>query len=302
MSIQSEVERISTNVQNTLEAIRQTGVSVPENATSDALPAAAAALANEKQDKLTGSQGQVVGFDAEGNAVAQAAPQTGMTQDQADERYLQLTGGTISGDLTISGDFQVNGTSSYISGVGLGTIEFGSSITLAGVVNGTPNKPIGFGVLDDSGNIGAGLLIAHVEESSEPDSFMFVTKKGEGASDVKLPYLTPLSVYSAATKGYIDNKVAAIDLPLAFGPQTVATSAWAANTTYSAQGYGFRASVPLSGVTADHIPDVTFAMADAVSGNLAPLADTYAGGIYIYAKEQPSATVNIASVVCTKGA
>ena len=55
-------------------------------------------------------------------------------------------------------------------------------------------------------------------------------------------------------------------------------------------------------MTADHIPDVTFAMADAVSGNLAPLADTYAGGIYIYAKEQPSATVNIASVVCTKGA
>lgn len=302
MSIQSEVERLSANVQSALDTIRQTGVSVPENATCDALPAAAAALANEKQDKLTGSQGQVVGFDAEGNAVAQAAPQTGMTQDQADERYLQLTGGTISGDLTISGDFQVNGTSSYISGVGLGTIEFGSSITLAGVVNDTPNKPIGFGVLDDSGNIGAGLLIAHVEESSEPDSFMFLTKKGEGASDVKLPYLTPLSTYSAATKSYVDNKVFAMNLSLAFGPQTVATSAWAANATYSAQGYGFRASVPLSGVTADHIPDVTFAMADAVSGNLAPLADTYAGGIYIYAKEQPTATVNIASVVCTKGA
>ena len=111
-----------------------------------------------------------------------------------------------------------------------------------------------------------------------------------------------MSTYSAATKSYVDNKVAAMNLSLAFGPQTVATSAWAANTTYSAQGYGFRASVPLSGVTADHIPDVTFAMADAVSGNLAPLADTYMGGIYIYAKEQPSATVNIASVVCTKGA
>ena len=299
MSIQSEVERLSANVQNTLEAIRQAGVSVPENATCDALPAAAAALANEKQDKLTGSQGQVVGFDAEGNAVAQAAPQGGLTQDQADERYLQLSGGTIQGNLRVTGMGQ-------IGGVGLGTMngedEFGSSITLAGVVIETPNKPIGFGVLDDRGNIGAGLLIGHVEESSETDSFMFLTKKGEGASDVRLPYLTPLSVYSAATKGYVDNKVAAINLPLAFGPQTVATSAWAANTTYSAQGYGFRASVPLSGVTADHIPDVTFAMADAVSGNLAPLADTYAGGIHIYAKEQPSATVNIASVVCTKGA
>lgn len=190
MSIQSEVERISTNVQNTLEAIRQTGVSVPENATCDALPAAAAALANEKQDKLTGTQGQVVGFDSSGNAIAQEAP-SGLPE-----------GGT------------------------------------------------------------QGQLLA------------------KGASSAE----------------WVDNPTRA------FGPQTVATSAWAANTTYSAQGYGFRASVPLSGVTADHIPDVTFAMADAVSGNLAPLADTYAGGIYIYAKEQPSATVNIASVVCTKGA
>lgn len=190
MSIQSEVERISTNVQNTLEAIRQTGVSVPENATCDALPAAAAALANEKQDKLTGTQGQVVGFDSSGNAIAQEAP-SGLPE-----------GGT------------------------------------------------------------QGQLLA------------------KGASSAE----------------WVDNPTRA------FGPQTVATSAWAADTTYSAQGYGYRASVPLSGVTADHIPDVTFAMADAVSGNLAPLADTYAGGIYIYAKEQPSATVNIASVVCTKGA
>lgn len=190
MSIASEVSRISQNVQNTISVIQQTAVSVPENPTSDNLPSLAEALSNEKQNKLTGTQGQIVGFDSGGNAVAQAAP-TGLPD-----------GGT------------------------------------------------------------QGQLLA------------------KGASSAE----------------WVDNPTRA------FGPQTVATSAWAANATYSAQGYGFRASVPLSGVTADHIPDVTFAMADAVSGNLAPLADTYAGGIYIYAKEQPSATVNIASVVCTKGA
>ena len=190
VSIQSEVERISANVQNTIDTIKQTGVAVPEGTNSDNLPALAQDLANEKQDKLTGTQGQVVGFDSSGNAIAQEAP-SGLPE-----------GGT------------------------------------------------------------QGQLLA------------------KGASSAE----------------WVDNPTRA------FGPQTVATSAWAANTTYSAQGYGFRASVPLAGVTADHIPDVTFAMADAVSGNLAPLADTYAGGIYIYAKEQPSATVNIASVVCTKGA
>ena len=68
MSIQSEIERISNNVQATLNTIAETGVSVGTN--SDALPAAAAALANTKQDKLTGSEGQIVIFDANGNPVA----------------------------------------------------------------------------------------------------------------------------------------------------------------------------------------------------------------------------------------
>lgn len=275
MSIQSEVKRISTNVQNTLEAIRQTGVSVPENATSDALPAAAAALANEKQDKLTGSQGQVVGFDAEGNAVAQEAPQGGLTQEQADQRYLQKTGGNASGNIGVaSGDGKLE----------LQVTTSGETQTLAFV-----DYILGSAYISNTGgNItirsDSGFLLKN-------DNKDLVLTGGNFVSAA-----APSNDNDLTNKAYVDSKA------LAFGPQTVATSAWAANATYSAQGYGFRASVPLSGVTADHIPDVTFAMADAVSGNLAPLADTYAGGIYIYAKEQPSATVNIASVVCTKGA
>lgn len=48
MSIQSEAERIYDNVQTTLSTIAETGVTVGTN--SDALPAAATALANEKAD------------------------------------------------------------------------------------------------------------------------------------------------------------------------------------------------------------------------------------------------------------
>lgn len=79
MSISSEITRITNNVQNTIDTIEATGVTVPEGANSDNLPSLAAALANEKQDKLTGTQGQVVGFDEDGNAVPQAAPNTGVT-------------------------------------------------------------------------------------------------------------------------------------------------------------------------------------------------------------------------------
>lgn len=74
MSIQSEIDRINSNVQSALNAVADTGVSVPEGANSDNLPAAVSALANEKQDKLTGAQGQIVGFGPDGNAVAQDKP------------------------------------------------------------------------------------------------------------------------------------------------------------------------------------------------------------------------------------
>lgn len=74
MSIQSEIDRINSNVQAALNAVADTGVSVPEGANSDNLPVAVSALANEKQDKLTGTHGQVVGFNAEGRPVAQDKP------------------------------------------------------------------------------------------------------------------------------------------------------------------------------------------------------------------------------------
>lgn len=74
MSIQSEITRITNNVQDTIDLIEQTGVSIPAGANSDNLPSLAQALANEKQDKLTGAEGQYVGFNSAGVAVAVSAP------------------------------------------------------------------------------------------------------------------------------------------------------------------------------------------------------------------------------------
>lgn len=89
---------------------------------------------------------------------------------------------------------------------------------------------------------------------------------------------------------------------LVFTGKTVAASAWSANSTYSAQSYGFRASIACTGVTTSHRPDVAFGAADAVSGNFAPISESYAGGVYIYCKEKPTATITIPSIVCIKGA
>ena len=50
----------------------------------------------------TGTQGQLLGFTADNTVGAVDAPESGLTQEQADARYLQLTGGTLTGDLIMS--------------------------------------------------------------------------------------------------------------------------------------------------------------------------------------------------------
>jgi hypothetical protein len=72
--IVNESERINNNVQTTLNTIAATGVNVPRYGNSDDLPDAAAELVKIKQDKLTGEMGQFVGFNANGEAIAQNLP------------------------------------------------------------------------------------------------------------------------------------------------------------------------------------------------------------------------------------
>lgn len=55
--------------------------------------------------KLTtpiGTAGQLLGFTADNTVGAVDAPETGLTQEQADERYLQLSGGTLTNTLNFN--------------------------------------------------------------------------------------------------------------------------------------------------------------------------------------------------------
>ncbi len=79
---------------------------------------------------------------------------------------------------------------------------------------------------------------------------------------------------------------------------SVPVSAWASDTTYT--DFPFRAGITIEGCTANHKPDVTFSLTDAVSGNYAPIAESYAGGIYIYAAEKPTATLTIPTITLLK--
>lgn len=80
--------------------------------------------------------------------------------------------------------------------------------------------------------------------------------------------------------------------------QQVAVSAWAADNTSA--DYPWRASVAITGVTADMRPEVRFSIADVESGIFASFAQSYAGGVYIYAAEKPGATVTIPVIDCMR--
>ena len=78
---------------------------------------------------------------------------------------------------------------------------------------------------------------------------------------------------------------------------SVATSAWV-YATYA--DCPFKASIPIAGCTTDYIPDVVLSLEDATSGNFAPIAETYDGGVYIYAAEVPSEAMTIPTIKLTK--
>ena len=84
---------------------------------------------------------------------------------------------------------------------------------------------------------------------------------------------------------------------LSFTSKNVATSAWVSDTTYT--DFPYRAAVACQGVTVKHYVEVTFAPADALSGSFAPVAESYDGGVYLYASEIPEAALTIPIIVCT---
>ena len=77
--------------------------------------------------------------------------------------------------------------------------------------------------------------------------------------------------------------------------KTIATSAWASDTTYA--DYPYRASIALPTITALSFVEIVFSPVDATSGNFAPVCDTYNGGIYVYAKAVPDAAITIPTII-----
>lgn len=86
---------------------------------------------------------------------------------------------------------------------------------------------------------------------------------------------------------------------LQFNSRLVEASLFVDDTTY--EEYPFRASVALEGVLKSMVPEVIFSLQDATSGLFAPVAESYNGGVYLYATDVPEADVTVPVIICWKG-
>ena len=86
---------------------------------------------------------------------------------------------------------------------------------------------------------------------------------------------------------------------LQFNNTSVKVADFVADTTY--EDYPFRAAVSLEGVLNSMIPEIIFSLLDATSGLFAPVAETYNGGVYLYASDLPEADVTVPVIICWKG-
>lgn len=86
---------------------------------------------------------------------------------------------------------------------------------------------------------------------------------------------------------------------LQFNNISVAISDFVENAIY--EDYPFQATVPLEGVIESMIPEVIFSLPDAISGIFAPVAESFNGGVYLYASDVPEANVTIPVIICWKG-
>lgn len=77
--------------------------------------------------------------------------------------------------------------------------------------------------------------------------------------------------------------------------KVVAKSDFTSDDTYT--DYPYRAAIAVNGVTMNMIPEIIFDVVDAISGNYSPVAQTYNGGVYIYAASPPDNNLTIPTII-----
>lgn len=243
------------------------------------------------QTKLTGTSGQYVGFDSSGNAVA-VDPPSSLPEGGSEGKLLGYgTEPEWVDSPVFTVEFELNVSATAVT-CNRTIAEIVSAYKAGAVIRAAATYPEsavpGFDLYDFSvtltqiikqDGVVTNVVFCWGDLYSFPIEFVGSTEQSPGQDIWEMRPAVPTITTT--------NK-------------TVRTSAWSSDSTYADLGFNYRASVSVSSVTTSYIPDVNFSPADQYSGNLAAFADTYNGGVYIYAKTQPTETVTIESAIFTR--
>lgn len=144
----------------------------------------------------TGTAGQLLGFTADNKVGAVDAPESGLTQEQADERYLQLSGGTVTGEVDM-GQNPIRNVSTIFGGTGFTIRSSGGTAINAYILNISTS---------DGTNIRGGLTSSNIDATN-------ITVSNVGSGDTAVP-----------NKAYVDA------LKPTLATVTLTTSGWSSNT------------------------------------------------------------------------
>ena len=245
-----------------------------------------------KQNKLTGTQGQYVGFNSSGEAEA-VDPPSSLPEGGSEGKLLGYgTEPEWVDSPVMYVRFTVSPETGLVTGADKTPLEIAQA-DASGVVVVGMYQPPGLPEYYHTANYPAQLL-----------SVIWYTEPGGGGEVAQVGFYSESFGYitgiQMAGTGAIEWGLEYVQDTITTTNKTVPTSAWSSNSTYADLGFNYRASVSVSNVTTSYIPDINFSPADQYSGNLASFADTYNGGVYIYAKTQPTETVTIESAIFTR--
>ena len=155
-------------------------------------------------------------------------------------------------------------------------------------------------ITDRRGDSGLCGIVTSAIQQIDLTSFMaqFEAWMEESEAEFEAWFASVQNQLSGDIAGNLQNQINALKY-LTFENVSVTVSAFVSNSTYP--DYPFRAAIALNGVMSNMIPEATFSVADAISGNYAPVAECYTGGVYIYAASKPEAAITIPTIICWRG-
>lgn len=79
----------------------------------------------------------------------------------------------------------------------------------------------------------------------------------------------------------------------------IAPTAYVADDTYP--DFPYKVAIALDGINETMVPDVSFAVDEAIGGVFSPVAECYTGGVYVYAESALTYEVIIPTIICWEG-